>query len=349
VSSSTAQLLRNDEILALPPEVWELNYIYRLREPLKIETDFGDVELTLKAPGYRMRWEGLWAQIGFSVEGRAGTLSLPADLVSELLRSRFPELDVQNLTADQIMLLADIAFRGLLDWATKIGSAQTELTGLVMTEHLVDQNQLSFDVMLPQGMICPAALSCHEVEKNRVMKAFASAKVQRQPFSKLTTTVSFRCGYTRLGVSELAGLEVGAGIVLDDTTLTFQKIVAVVGERFAQACTWQSVTPILDGPILTRAEASTAFYTTGGALSDEYDSDIGTAPVGDVPIHLVFELGRTEVPLAELESLSQGYVFETGKPLSQIVDVLANGKRIASGDLVRVGEGIGVRITRVIR
>lgn len=71
--------------------------------------------------------------------------------------------------------------------------------------------------------------------------------------------------------------------------------------------------------------------------------------VGDVPIHLIFELGRTEVPLADLESLQPGYVFDIGKPLSQSVDILANGRRIGTGDLVRMGDTVGVRIARLLR
>jgi type III secretion protein Q len=63
----------------------------------------------------------------------------------------------------------------------------------------------------------------------------------------------------------------------------------------------------------------------------------------------VFELGRTEVPVAGLETLQAGYVFDLSKPLSQSVDILANGRRVGSGELVRLGDSIGVRVTRLIR
>jgi type III secretion protein Q len=42
-------------------------------------------------------------------------------------------------------------------------------------------------------------------------------------------------------------------------------------------------------------------------------------------------------------------VFDLSKPLSQSVDILANGRRVGSGELVRLGDSIGVRVTRLIR
>ena len=71
--------------------------------------------------------------------------------------------------------------------------------------------------------------------------------------------------------------------------------------------------------------------------------------IDEVPVQIVFELGRMETPLAELETLQAGYVFELGKPLGQSVDILANGKRVGTGELVRVGEAIGVRVSKLAR
>lgn len=83
-------------------------------------------------------------------------------------------------------------------------------------------------------------------------------------------------------------------------------------------------------------------------MSDGTTSD--DAPFGsvrDVPVHLVFELGRLSLNVNELETLSQGYVFDLGKPLSQSVDILSGGRRIGTGELVRIADSIGVRVTRM--
>jgi type III secretion protein Q len=64
----------------------------------------------------------------------------------------------------------------------------------------------------------------------------------------------------------------------------------------------------------------------------------------DLPVRLVFEAGRVEVPLAELESLGEGHVFELGRDPGSTVDILANGRRIGAGEIVEVGGALGVRV-----
>ncbi len=62
---------------------------------------------------------------------------------------------------------------------------------------------------------------------------------------------------------------------------------------------------------------------------------------------MVFEVGRVELPLGELETLGSGYVFELQRDPDQAVDIVANGRRIGRGRLVEVAGAIGVQITRI--
>src|SRR5262249_52384648 len=75
------------------------------------------------------------------------------------------------------------------------------------------------------------------------------------------------------------------------------------------------------------------------------DNDL--AALNELPVRLVFELGRLELTLAELEVLGPGHVFALGRDQHQPVDILANGKRIGLGEIVAVGDALGVRVTRL--
>ena len=77
---------------------------------------------------------------------------------------------------------------------------------------------------------------------------------------------------------------------------------------------------------------------------DESDGD-GT--LDDLEVTLVFEIGRRFVDLAELRSIAPGYVFPMTQDASAPVDILANGRRIGRGEIVRIGETLGVRVTRL--
>ena len=64
----------------------------------------------------------------------------------------------------------------------------------------------------------------------------------------------------------------------------------------------------------------------------------------DLPVRLVFELGRVELSLGELQRLAPGALVPLGRPLDESLDIMANGRRLGRGTLVQIGESLGVRI-----
>jgi flagellar motor switch protein FliN len=64
----------------------------------------------------------------------------------------------------------------------------------------------------------------------------------------------------------------------------------------------------------------------------------------DLPVSLHVELGRVKMTLHELTELSAGNVLELPEEASQGVDLVVNGKRVGRGEIVQIGEGLGVRI-----
>ena len=69
----------------------------------------------------------------------------------------------------------------------------------------------------------------------------------------------------------------------------------------------------------------------------------------DIPVKLLFELGRIELSLAEIRRLAPGAVIAMPRPLDESVDIVANGRRIGRGSLVQIGSNLGVRITRLFQ
>ena len=64
----------------------------------------------------------------------------------------------------------------------------------------------------------------------------------------------------------------------------------------------------------------------------------------DLPVRLVFELGRVELSLGELQRLAPGALVPLGRPLEEPLDIMANGRRLGRGTLVQIGDSLGVRI-----
>lgn len=68
----------------------------------------------------------------------------------------------------------------------------------------------------------------------------------------------------------------------------------------------------------------------------------------DVPVEVSVQLGTRTIPVADVLNLGPGSVVELGKAAGESLDILVNGKLVARGEAVVVGEKYGVRITEVI-
>lgn len=68
----------------------------------------------------------------------------------------------------------------------------------------------------------------------------------------------------------------------------------------------------------------------------------------DIPLEITVELGRTEMQIRKILELGPGAVIQLDKLAGEPVDILANHKLIAKGEVVVIEENFGVRITDII-
>lgn len=68
----------------------------------------------------------------------------------------------------------------------------------------------------------------------------------------------------------------------------------------------------------------------------------------DVSLKLTVELGRSELPIKKVLELTRGSVIELDKIAGEPVDLLANGKLIAKGEVVVIEDNFGLRITSIV-
>lgn len=65
----------------------------------------------------------------------------------------------------------------------------------------------------------------------------------------------------------------------------------------------------------------------------------------DVNVTVSVELGRVQMPIGEMLELGEWAVVELSRSVSEEVDIMAQGVRIAKGDVVVVEDRFAVRIT----
>lgn len=68
----------------------------------------------------------------------------------------------------------------------------------------------------------------------------------------------------------------------------------------------------------------------------------------DLQLPISIELGRTNMLIKDILQLGRGSVIEFDKLVSEPVDVIINGKKIAEGEVVVIDKHFGIRITQLI-
>jgi flagellar motor switch protein FliN/FliY len=70
--------------------------------------------------------------------------------------------------------------------------------------------------------------------------------------------------------------------------------------------------------------------------------------VMDVPIEVTVEIGRRSMKISDILRLGPGSVLELDKVSGEPLDIYVNGRLIARGEAVVVGDHYGVRLTEVL-
>lgn len=69
--------------------------------------------------------------------------------------------------------------------------------------------------------------------------------------------------------------------------------------------------------------------------------------IGDIPIEITVELGRTHKKISDILELGQGSVIELEKLVGEPLNIYANGRYIAKGEVVVIDDSFGVRVTEI--
>ena len=88
--------------------------------------------------------------------------------------------------------------------------------------------------------------------------------------------------------------------------------------------------------------------TSVGSNSSAADSSVNMEFLLDISLDVTVELGRTKMLINDMLKLGQGSVIELSKLAGGSLDILANQKPIARGEVVVLNDKYGVRLTEVI-
>ena len=75
---------------------------------------------------------------------------------------------------------------------------------------------------------------------------------------------------------------------------------------------------------------------------------LGSRPIRSIPVTLTVELGSAKLKLKDLLRLAQGSVLELDTAAGEMLDLKVNGTVIAKGEVVTVGDQLGLTVVEIV-
>lgn len=72
----------------------------------------------------------------------------------------------------------------------------------------------------------------------------------------------------------------------------------------------------------------------------------GPVKVDDLPVPVLFEVGQIDLTIGQLRTVAEGFTFELPATPPRLVVIRAGGREIGQGELVEIGDKVGVRVVQ---
>jgi type III secretion protein Q len=323
-------------------DVAALNALYRHRRAIGAKLLGHAVTIETN---HRIEIDGEAVSFRFALAGRAGILRLPAQLA---------ELCANSLGVDEIAALGDMQSALVVELAllSVIKSLETQLQAdvrIVLRTAATSDGLVPFRLLISGLPVGPAAVEILLDRRSaapvaRLLDQFAEPNVET---AGLPIPVRICVDSADLTVREMSSLRPG-DIVMSGQNRNAEAVVAVIGDRLHAR-----VENMADGWQLASVPADVRVNTEGGWFMQQAteairDPSIDEAALERVPIRVVFEIGRFDIPLTEIRRLAPGYVLPLVRPSEDAVDIVANGRKIGHGSLIKIGDSVGVRVERLV-
>lgn len=291
-------------------------------------------------------------------------LVIPKSQVPTLVKSLMSEGKIQKSFSDETLEQSFIQVSLLVGCQTfnELNSFEGLLAGFADPCPPPEEGALCHDLSIKIGTETIIARLVCTLKGLSAFRSFYESK--QQPLSldskniHLPISLSYEVGKTNLSLSEWQKANVGDCVLLDRCSIDLEK------EKGTAILTLNS-TPLFDVR-LKGSEAKIIDYVMTQkeiAMTDEspvppqtpeendqelsVEPEIQPLPAGEIPLTLTVELDRFEMPLEKVMQLKPGNTLELCKNKNLHINLTVNGKCIATGELVRLGEATGVKILKL--
>lgn len=235
----------------------------------------------------------------------------------------------------------------------ELGFAEEALPHLLESNEIAPGSHYCTDVTIEAlGRKVTARVALSE-DLAHAWKEKYSGEAQKAMFSpevseKIDLILSLEAGRTQVKGEEWANLYVGDFLLLDTCTVIpgnerGELLITVGGKPLFQAAFKGDIVQIQEHP--DYQEEETVMSEDGEARGVEEVGAGSPSSAKNIPLTVTVEVGRIKMNLAQLMSLKPGSTLDLTVRPEDGVNLVINGTCVARGELLKLGEVLGVRIT----
>lgn len=257
-------------------------------------------------------------------------LRLPTAVVEQLLVPLGLPFDAQSLGALSRSLLLELAVLELIEQLEPLLGQP-----LLLLDITEDPRPYAVRLALTVQVAGLAPMAA-QLDLSEQAAALLARLIQEHgqpepdPLPGLHQTVAVVAGRQSLSLGELRSLQPGDVVMLEPGAGLWLELAGRLHARCLRDGTSLQVQEELKVPPLE--------------LENTMSDIDAAAALDDLPLKLVCQVGNLELTLAQLRELGAGSLLQLNTPTVDGVDLMVNGRRVGQGQLVKIGDGLGVRL-----
>lgn len=326
-----------------PADVGALNAFYRRRAGAQITIAGKTMAIAAAWPGQNSSNQPLCA-VGFTVGGMAGQLRLPVSVVERGLVGAEGAVDIKRLAPAHAALLLEATFEDDLAWIEDRLGERIAITALARGDAVSGETPFAF-VLTGKDETIGCVLTTNDARLPALIGRLLDelGETRRPVPAEFPLPVCLRRSPLAITLGELQSLRTDDVVLFDDTAEEGVAALIIAERLFAPVALTAAGPQLLAAP---SAIAGSNWEWTMNQNTSPPDA-LEESTLDELSVALAFEIGRTAMPLGEVRELAPGAIVPLADLGSATVDILANGRRVGRGEIVRIGESLGVRILRM--
>lgn len=300
-------------------------------------------------------------RIPFGYGSHLAVASLTDRFIERVLAANYDVEQVNGLPEHQQQLLLELGFSDFIQTVEE--ACGMPLTLCPAAEKVDPLNRIDLEFLLvseEDDFQTRLWLEMPIGEAERLITHFeSSCSVLSNSSNKLPLMVSIKAGWQILYRDEIGGLAKDDIIMLQHSTDHYWASIqgraaaslrSLNGGDFKITSQLFSRVPQAPDDALIGTEHfhySESSQQSEVSMDNQLPNNHQVSSLEDVPLCLVCEVGRLEMPLDSVRQLGEGSILKIKGDREEVVQVMMNGQKIARGELIKVGDGLGVRLTKL--